>query len=137
MPKMKVGLLLQHGVDYAFEGIPGRLPFLKGLSQVCTRLPAAQADMLLSHMEQSLTGHTPQEGDPEWEDYWDFLALAQERASKGAQPRSALKGTPPSHIPSWFFNMAVLPTWTNMHCAVLPFEAGLLANWTDAQHWPD
>ena len=87
--------LLQRGVEYAFEAVPSKLPFLKGLSQVCTRLPARQADLLLTHMQQALTGQSPQEGDPEWEDYWEFVAIAQERASKGAQPRSALKGRLP------------------------------------------
>ncbi len=86
---------LQRGVEYAFEAVPSKLPFLKGLSQVCSRLPARQADLLLTHMQQALTGQSPQEGDPEWEDYWEFLAIAQERASKGAQPRSALKGRLP------------------------------------------
>ena len=81
-------------MDYAFGDLPERLPFLKGLSQVCSRLPAKQADLLMSHMQQALDGQdqTPKEDDPEWEDYWDFLALAQDRASKGAIPRSALKG---------------------------------------------
>ena len=80
-------------MDYAFQEILGKLPFLKGLSQVCTRLPAAQADLLLAHMQQGLSGDQPQEGDPEWQDYFEFLAIAQERASRGGQPRSALKGT--------------------------------------------
>ena len=92
---MFVCCLLQRGVEYAFEAVPSKLPFLKGLSQVCTRLPARQADLLLTHMQQALTGQSPEEGDPEWEDYWEFLAIAQERASKGAQPRSALKGRLP------------------------------------------
>ncbi|DBB17328.1 TPA: hypothetical protein ACH3X3_014371 [Trebouxia sp. C0006] len=83
--------IAKRGVEYAFEAVPSKLPFLKGLSQVCSRLPARQADLLLTHMQQALTGQSPQEGDPEWEDYWEFLAIAQERASKGAQPRSALK----------------------------------------------
>ncbi|KAA6430018.1 MAG: hypothetical protein FRX49_00449 [Trebouxia sp. A1-2] len=85
--------IVKRGVEYAFEAVPSKLPFLKGLSQVCTRLPARQADLLLTHMQQALTGQSPKEGDPEWEDYWEFLAVAQERASKGAQPRSALKGS--------------------------------------------
>ncbi|DBA75127.1 hypothetical protein WJX77_008338 [Trebouxia sp. C0004] len=85
--------IAKRGVEYAFEAVPSKLPFLKGLSQVCTRLPARQADLLLTHMQQALTGQTPKEDDPEWEDYWEFLAIAQERASKGAQPRSALKGS--------------------------------------------
>lgn len=85
-------------MEYAFEAVPSKLPFLRGLSQVCTRLPARQADLLLTHMDHSLTGHSPQEGDPEWEDYWDFLAIAQERASKGTQPRSALKGRPAEQL---------------------------------------
>ena len=85
-------------MEYAFEAVPSKLPFLRGLSQVCTRLPARQADLLLTHIDHSLTGHSPQEADPEWEDYWDFLALAQERASKGTQPRSALKGRPAKQL---------------------------------------
>ncbi len=92
---MFVCRLLQRGVEYACEAVPSKLPFLKGLSQVCSRLPARQADLLLTHMQQALTGQSPQEGDSEWEDYWEFLAIAQERASKGAQPRSALKGRLP------------------------------------------
>ena len=86
--------MLQKGVDYALEGIPGKLPFLKGLSQVCSRLPAAQADLLLNHIQNVLAEgiDQPEETDHAWEDYFDFMAVAQERASKGAQPRSALKG---------------------------------------------
>ena len=83
---------LQHGVEYAFDDLPQKLPFLKGLSQICSRLPAKQADLLMAHMQQALAGHSPKEDDSEWEDYWDFLAVAQDRASKGAHPRSALKG---------------------------------------------
>ena len=85
---------MQYGVDYAFGELPERLSFLKGLSQMCSRLPAKQADLLMSHMQQALAGRgqDPREDDPEWEDYWDFLALAKDRASKGAHPRSALKG---------------------------------------------
>ena len=72
--------------------LPEKLPFLKGVSQVCSRLPAKQADVLLAHMQQALAGQSPEEADPEWQDYWDFLATVQERASKGAHPRSAIKG---------------------------------------------
>ena len=87
---------LQHGVDYAFGELPGKLPFLKGLSQMCSRLPAKQAELLMGHMQQALGQQSPKEDDPEWEDYWDFLAIAQDRTSKGAHPRSALKGKRPS-----------------------------------------
>ena len=83
---------LQNGVTYAFGELPEKLPFLKGLSQMCSRLPAKQADLLLAHMQQALAGQTPEEDDSDWEDYWEFLAIAQERATKGAHPRSALKG---------------------------------------------
>lgn len=90
---------LQHGVDYAFGDLPQKLPFLKGLSQICSRMPAKQADLLVAHMQQALASHSPKEDDSEWEDYWDFLAVAQDRASKGAHPRSALKGMLPlAHI---------------------------------------
>lgn len=87
---------LQHGVDFAVDDLPQKLPFLKGLSQICSRLPAKQADLLMAHMQQALAGQAPKEDDSEWDDYWEFLAIAQERASKGAHPRSALKGMPPS-----------------------------------------
>lgn len=92
---------LQHGVDYALGELPEKLSFLKGLSQMCSRLPAKQADLLMSHMQQALAGRAqdPREDDPDWEDYWDFLALAQDRASKGAHPRSALKGRVSSASP--------------------------------------
>ena len=79
-------------MDYAFGELPEKLPFLKGLSQMCSRLPGKQADVLLAHMQQAVAGRSPAEDDAEWEDYWTFLAIAQERASKGAHPRSALKG---------------------------------------------
>lgn len=85
--------IAKKGVDYAFEKVPGKMPFLRGLSQVCTRLPAAQADLLLAHMQKQLSGEQPQEADAEWQDYFEFLAIAQERASRGGQPRSALKGS--------------------------------------------
>lgn len=93
---------MQHGVHYAFGELPRRLSFLKGLSQMCSRLPAKQADLLMTHMQQTLDGQdqTPKEDDPEWEDYWDFLAIAQDRASKGAHARSALKGRL-SPVTSW------------------------------------
>ena len=92
--KANTDVLLQHGVDYAFGALPKRLSFLKGLSQMCSRLPAKQADLLMSHMQQALNGQgqAPKDDHPEWEDYWDFLALARDRAAKGAHPRSALKG---------------------------------------------
>lgn len=88
-------------MDYALGEVPEKLPFLKGLSQMCSRLPAKQADLLMTHMRQALAGRglDPKEDDPEWEDYWDFLALAQDRASKGAHPRSALKGRQTSASP--------------------------------------
>ncbi|KAL3143333.1 hypothetical protein ABBQ38_002169 [Trebouxia sp. C0009 RCD-2024] len=85
--------IAKHGADYAVNDLPQKLPFLKGLSQICSRLPAKQADLLMAHMQQALAGHSPKEDDSEWEDYWDFLAVAQDRASKGAHPRSALKGS--------------------------------------------
>lgn len=126
---------LQHGVDYALGELPEKLTFLKGLSQMCSRLPTKQADLLMTHMQQALAGRgqDPREDDPEWEDYWDFLALAQDRASKGAHPRSALKGMLPSASPLEATDLAVrgvlrggagvmqtCPFAASAHCAQLP-----------------
>lgn len=79
-------------MSYALEAIPSKLPFLKGLAQVCARIPAHQAELLLEHIQQSVSGLSPDEADPDWQDYFDLLALTQDRTAKGGQPRSALKG---------------------------------------------
>lgn len=86
--------LLQGGVSYALEDAPLKLPFLEGLAQVCARIPANKAELLLEHVQHSISGQTANEEDPEWQDYFDFVALTQDRTAKGGQPRSALKGRP-------------------------------------------
>lgn len=84
---------MQGGVTYALEGPPSsKLPFLKGLGKVCSRMPARQAEMLLDHVQQCVSDHSPNEEDPDWQDYFAFLALTQDRTAKGGQPKSALKG---------------------------------------------
>ena len=81
-------------MSYALEDAPLKLPFLKGLAQVCARIPANKAELLLEHVQHSMSGQTANEEDPEWQDYFDFVALTQDRTAKGGQPRSALKGRP-------------------------------------------
>ena len=82
-------------MSYALGDAPLKLPFLKGLAQVCARIPANKAELLLEHVQHSMAGQTANEEDPEWQDYFDFVALAQDRTAKGGQPRSALKGRTP------------------------------------------
>lgn len=86
--------LLQGGVSYALQDAPLKLAFLKGLAQVCVRIPANKAELLLEHVQHSMSGQTANEEDPEWQDYFDFVAWIQDRTAKGGQPRSALKGRP-------------------------------------------
>lgn len=76
---------------YLQGAVPERIPFLKGILPLVSRLPLRGAEKVAAMLKAAVSGVAPDPQVAEWEGFFDLQQAIEDRISKFKAPKGALK----------------------------------------------